>query len=73
MMTGSLLSLFSLEKRRLRGDLVTAIQYLKVVYKHKGNQLFTQVDSDRTRGDGFKLQEERFGLDVKGSFLLREW
>jgi len=65
--------LFSLEKRRLQGDLSEALQYLKGVYKHEGNQLFTQVDSDKTRGNGFKLKEERFRSDVGGSFFLREW
>ena len=44
------LDLFSLEKRRLQGDLIVAFQYLKTVYKHEGNQLFTWVDSDRMRG-----------------------
>lgn len=45
---------WSLEKRRLRGHLIAAFQYLTGVYKHEGNQRFTGVDSNRTRGNGFK-------------------
>ena len=51
------LGLFSLEKRRLWGGLIVAFQHLKRDYKQEGNQLFTWVDSDRIRGNGFKLRE----------------
>ena len=60
---------FNLENRRLLGHLIAAFHYLKGVYKHEGNQLFTSMDSDRTRGNGFKLKEGRFRLDVRGSFF----
>jgi len=63
------LGLFSPEKRRLWRQLVTAFQYLKGVYKHEGNQLFTQVDNDRKRGKGYKLKEGRLRLDVRGKFF----
>ena len=42
------LGFFSLEKRRLRGHLTLAFQYLMGAYKQEGDGQFTWVDSDRT-------------------------
>lgn len=52
--------------------MLVAFQYIRGVYKHEGNQVFTWVDIDRTRGNGFKLKERRFRLDVRGIFFYRE-
>jgi len=59
------LGLFSLEKRRLQGDLIVAFQYLKPAYRKDGEGLFTKVSSDRTRRNVFKLKEDSFRLDIR--------
>ncbi|KFU91366.1 hypothetical protein M959_02333, partial [Chaetura pelagica] len=59
------LGLFSLKKRRLQEDLIVAFQYLKGAYRKAGEGLFTGACSERTRGNGCKLKEERFRLDIR--------
>ena len=66
------LRLFSPQKQRLRGDLMADFQYLKGSYKKDGEGLFTWADNDRTRWNGFKQKEGRFGLEVKKEIFHSE-
>ena len=64
------LRLLSLEKERIQGSHVAAVQYLKRTTGKMGSDSSISEHSYRTRGNGFSLKEMKFGSDLREKFLV---
>ncbi len=63
------LSLFSLEKRRLRGKLIENFKILHSFTKVDANKLFSIDNSSRTKDNGEKLKCKQVQVDSRSSLL----
>ena len=63
------LCLFSLEKRRLREDLIKVCSFLPRGGEGAGADLLSLLTNDRTRGNGRKMCQGRVRLDMRKRFF----
>ena len=49
----------------------SSFQYFMGAYKQEGEWLLMRVNSDRTRGNGLKLRQQRFRLDIRRKFFTQ--
>ena len=54
------LGMFRMEKRRLRGDMIALLKYLKGCHTEEGQDFFSVLPECRTQ-----LQEARFQLNIR--------
>ena len=65
------LGLFSLERRRVRGDLIEVYKMIRGIDRVDSQRLFPQVEQTITRGHRFKVNGGRYRGDVRGRFFTQ--
>ena len=65
------LRLFSLERRRSRGDLIEAYKMIRGLDRVDSESLFPRMVTANTRGHSFKLRGDRYRTDVRGRFFTQ--
>ena len=66
------LGLFSLERRRLRGDLIEVYKIMRGIDKVNSWKLFPRTEMTITRVHKFRVKGERFSRDMWGKFFYTE-
>ena len=58
------LNLHSLERKMARGDMIEVLKWVKGTSKENIDQVLKISSQDRTRGNGYKLENLRFRIDL---------
>ena len=66
------LGLFSLERRRLRGDLIEVYKIMRGIDRVNSWKLFPRAEMTITWGHKFMGRGERLSKDVRGKFFLHK-
>jgi len=64
------LEIFSLEKRRLRGDLINVCKYIKAGCLESATRLFSVVSRNRIKDNRTKLEHREFHLSMRKNFFI---
>ena len=63
------MGLFSLEKRRLRGDLMATYKFIRGDHQDLGDRLFTSAPQGTMKLNCHKLKQDRFRVDRRKNFF----
>ena len=66
------LGFFSLERKRLRGDLIEVYKIMRGTDQPDSQYLFPNVRESKTRGHRFKVRGERYKRVQRGNFFHTE-
>ena len=64
---------YSLELRRMRGDLIETYKIMKGIDKIEAGKLFPRVGITRTRGHSLKIRGSRFRTELRRNFFKGLW
>jgi len=63
--------MFSLERRRLRGDVIEVYKIMRWIDKRDSQHFLPKVWESKTGGHRFKVRGERFRRVQRGNFLIQ--
>ena len=65
------LGLYSLEFRRMRGDIIGTYKIMKAIDKIEAGKLFALVGETRTRWHSLKIRGSRFRTELRRNFFTK--